>query len=199
MHWSSHRLTRIDTHPQPFYATCGYDFWKPMALTKPTTRAAGDSNKSYPTTKKIPMAVRFASVCIKRVAKALRTLLQVHALRSTAHRILNISPGALVFSKMYSWNTFVETIVLFMCVHTHQQGRRVRPQRCSRDHLTKKLCGWVIFDVELFSQDICLYPAGASGGSSIEDVVPVVHQTCSLYDSSLSCCKASVGLIHLCH
>jgi hypothetical protein len=59
--------------------------------------------------------------------------------------------------------------------------------------------GEAFFEAGSFSQDIGLHQSGKATVSSIEDMVPVVHQSCSLYDSSMSYCKASVELIQRCN
>ena len=80
--------------------------------------------------------------------------------------------------------------------------QRFGPNRRSCDGLVRETTldlsssvGDHFFEAGSFSQDICLKPDEKAPKSSIEDVVPMVHQSCSLYDSSMSYCKVSVDLI----
>jgi hypothetical protein len=83
--------------------------------------------------------------------------------------------------------------------------QQIGPNRRPRDGIVRETAldqntsvGEAFFDAGSFSQDICLNQPGATV-SSIDDAVPVVHQSCSLYDSSMSYCKASVDLIRICN
>ena len=84
--------------------------------------------------------------------------------------------------------------------------QRFGPNRRSCDGLVRETTldpsssvGDHFFEAGSFSQDICLTQKAKAPESSIEDVVPMVHQSCSLYDSSMSYCKASVDLIQRCN
>ena len=80
--------------------------------------------------------------------------------------------------------------------------QRFGPNRRSCDGLVRETTldpsssvGDHFFEAGSFSQDIGLKQKAKAPESSIEDAVPMVHQSCSLYDSSMSYCKASVDLI----
>jgi hypothetical protein len=84
--------------------------------------------------------------------------------------------------------------------------QQIGPKRPSRDGLVRETTrdqnysgGESFFEAGSFSQDICLHQPGKATAPSIEDVVPVIHQSCSLYESSMSYCKASVELIQRCN
>jgi hypothetical protein len=84
--------------------------------------------------------------------------------------------------------------------------QKIGPKRRPRDGLVRETAydqdyslGGAFFEAGSFSQDIGLHQPGNATAPSIEDLVPVVHQSCSLYDSSMSYCKSSVDLIQRCN